>query len=491
MRSIRWLQLLLAILLLWIFLQMIISATMLHHVNWQPQSSQVSVSVSLLGSSASSSSSSNLARSTSESSSLLASPSTSSRPSQQQQQELRAQHQRQRQQAEYCLQYRGTKGHWVLDWDYAAIHQYPTFGNFPRSMIANQRFQGSQHGGKYPYLPFTAYRWQEDTYTPADAASGDDLSPRCSTPLLTADGFCRVAAALNVTRVYTAGDSLTEAFASSFRALLGFPKWASIQFLKKPLVLHCNVNVTINATATSTNWTVTHIYRRVQTANTDFEAFFRDASLRETRRDFLVDHVRNQDGGGRTLMVVNVGAHVHSSANFSTSFKHLLQTVDHLLSADDVVFFRNSVAGHAGCWPRGNPRNHDWRGGGESVLRDEPYHNYSEYLLSKDDDPYDWNLLEEYNAHAARMLQARGHAQQQQRLLEATTTTATSVAATIARTPVVHLLNVWNATILRRDGHVGFDDCLHYNLPGPTDWWVHFWYAALQDLAVLEQLNLQ
>jgi hypothetical protein len=379
-------------------------------------------------------------------------------------------------------------------------------------MIANQRFQGTKKYKveyPYPYLPSTAYRWQEDTYTPADTSgsgSGNDLSPprACSTPLLTADGFCRVAAALNITRVYTAGDSLTEAFASSFRALLGFPKWASIQFLKKPLVLHCHVHNNATATATSsTNWTVTHIYRRVQTANTDFEAFFRDGSLRETRRDFLVD--RGGDGsdgagdggaGGRTLMVVNVGAHVHSVANFSTSFKHLLQTVDSLLSADDLVFFRNSVAGHAGCYPRGNPRIHDWQRASKAVLRDEPYHNYSEYVwsLSKaaddDDDPYDWNLLEEYNAHAARVLEERRHAQEQQRILEvmgaATTTTATT-AATTGRTPAVHLLNVWNATILRKDGHVGFDDCLHYNLPGPTDWWVHFWYAALQDLAVLEQ----
>jgi hypothetical protein len=175
-------------------------------------------------------------------------------------------------------------------------------------------------------LPSTAYRWQEDTpHTPADAS----LSP-CSTPLLTVDGFCRVAAALNVTRVYTAGDSLQEAFASSFRALLGFTKFASIQFIKKPLVLRCNITA-------NSNWTVTHMYRRVQTANTDFEAFFRDATRFETRRDFLVD----REGGGRTLIVVNVGAHVHSVANFTTSFKNLLSTVDSgdLLSAEDLVFF--------------------------------------------------------------------------------------------------------------------------------------------------------
>jgi hypothetical protein len=486
-------QILLAIMLLWIALQMIISATMLHHHDWQlvPQLS-VPLSVfdylggTVSSSSSSSSSSSTLARSKNDFSSLAASPSTNSRSNRPNEPENHPQHenegakqeQRERQQAEYCLQNRGTQGHWVLDWDYAAAHQYPTFGTFPRSMIANQRFQSKNNENEYPYLPATAYRWQEDTYTPdTDTSASDDQSPRptCSTPLLTADGFCRVAAALNVTRVYTAGDSLQEAFASSFRALLGFPKWASIQFIKKPLFLHCNITA-------NTNWTVIHIYRRVQTANTDFEAFFRDATLRETRRDFLVD----REGGGRTLIVVNVGAHVHSVANFTTSFKNLLSTVDSgdLLSAEDLVFFRNSVPGHANCWPRGIRRDTYWRDSVKDVLRDAPYHNYSEYQLSlsspyksnspENDDPYDWNLLEEYNAYAARRLQERRQAQQQE-------------ATTVVRTPVVRLLNIWNATILRKDGHVGFDDCLHYNLPGPTDWWVHLWYAALQDLAVLEQ----
>jgi hypothetical protein len=450
MRSLRWMQILLAIMPLWIVLQIIISATLLHHHDWQLVP-QLSVPVSVLDLDSSSSSHSTLAGSKSDSeTSLVASRSTNS----------------QREQAEYCLQNRGVSGHWVLDWDYAALHQYPTFGTFPRSMIANQRFQG-QEG--YPYLPATAYRWQEDTPSDADAS----LSP-CSTPLLTADGFCRVAAALNVTRVYTAGDSLQEAFASSFRALLGFHKFASIQFIKKPLFLHCNI-------AANTNWTVTHIYRRVQTENTDFKAFFRDATLRETRRDWL----EKREGNGRTLMVLNVGAHVHSVANFTASFKNLLSTVDSggILTADDLVFFRNSVPGHAGCEPQGMRLDSYWRGAVQNVLGDAPYHNYSEYQLSlsksdslKDDDPYDWNLLEEYNVHAARVLQERRQTQEQE-----------AAATTTVRTPVVRLLNIWNATILRKDGHVGFDDCLHYNLPGPTDWWVHLWYAALQDLAVLEQ----
>jgi len=47
----------------------------------------------------------------------------------------------------------------------------------------------------------------------------------------------------------------------------------------------------------------------------------------------------------------------------------------------------------------------------------------------------------------------------------------------------IHWLNVYNSSVLRRDGHVGFGDCLHYYSPGPTDWWVHFFYSAIRDLA--------
>ena len=47
----------------------------------------------------------------------------------------------------------------------------------------------------------------------------------------------------------------------------------------------------------------------------------------------------------------------------------------------------------------------------------------------------------------------------------------------------IHWLNVFPSTVLRRDGHIGFGDCLHYYLPGPIDWWSHLFHSALLDLA--------
>ena len=47
----------------------------------------------------------------------------------------------------------------------------------------------------------------------------------------------------------------------------------------------------------------------------------------------------------------------------------------------------------------------------------------------------------------------------------------------------IQWLNIFRSSILRRDGHVGFDDCSHWAHPGPSDWWVHFFYSHLLDLA--------
>ena len=82
-------QILLAIMLLWILLQIIISATMLHHHDWQlvPQLSVPDSAVSN-----SSSSMDTLARSKSETSLLSASPGTNSRSRQPQEPENHLQH---------------------------------------------------------------------------------------------------------------------------------------------------------------------------------------------------------------------------------------------------------------------------------------------------------------------------------------------------------------------------------------------------------------
>ena len=62
---------------------------------------------------------------------------------------------------------------------------------------------------------------------------------------------------------------------------------------------------------------------------------------------------------------------------------------------------------------------------------------------------------------------------------------------TIRDRPGLYILDVVPMTILRPDGHISGpqkcstcknDDCLHYMLPGPTDWWNHLMYSNLISL---------
>lgn len=59
--------------------------------------------------------------------------------------------------------------------------------------------------------------------------------------------------------------------------------------------------------------------------------------------------------------------------------------------------------------------------------------------------------------------------------------------------PIVHLLDVFPMTALRRDGHTAIDgDCLHYVNPGPVDWWNRLWMAYLEELNdVLEAQHVE
>jgi hypothetical protein len=341
----------------------------------------------------------------------------------------------------YCLEHRGENGHWQYDENYAAAHQYATYGNFPSGMIANQRFVPSPNR---PYRSPTVYRWIDST---------------CDIATLSREGFCRVMQALRANRLYVAGDSMSEGFMTSLRSLLGYPKWGSSQFVRR----HWNVP----ACEEIWNWTVSTLFRRVTTDNTDFTLFFQQNDVRIHRKDFLVDNP------GRNLIVVNVGAHIHSIDNFTQSVKSLLRSLDDLQRPGDLIFVRNTAPGHHHCRPGDHLRHVNW-----TTFRDDvPYANHHEYLVHEGNETnaYAWHLFVHYNAIVDRLLAHRRRQQQQQ--------------ATNASTPILYRLNIYNATVLRRDGHVGHGDCLHYSFPGPIDWWVHLWYSQLLDILHCERLQ--
>jgi hypothetical protein len=214
------------------------------------------------------------------------------------------------------------------------------------------------------------------------------------------------------------------AFSTSLRGLLGFPlKAGNLPLLSVPLTVPCPDPYS----------DVLHVHTK----------WIADKDLSDLEHPELLYSNRN-----RTLTLLNLGVHMHSMEKFTRTFDSLLGWVDGLNPTDDLVFLRNTPPGHLGCEPR-----------------TAPFQNYSQYKLTETT-AYDWNLMEQYNTHAEKVIKAR---------------------STDASRVRVWLMNVFNSTVLRRDGHLGGSDCLHYQIPGPTDWWVHMLYSSLLDLSVLRR----
>jgi hypothetical protein len=140
---------------------------------------------------------------------------------------------------------------------------------------------------------------------------------------------------------------------------------------------------------------------------------------------------------------MNIGAHYHKMEHYKEDLDLLMQEFNR---PNDLYFFRTTVPGHAQCKPRA-PRKFDWTQG----VRELPLKTYHDYQRVK---THDWNLFEDYNAYTRARL----------------------------RSSNIHILDVFNMTILRQDGHTGGRDCLHYFTPGPVDFWNHLLYTHLKEL---------
>ena len=134
------------------------------------------------------------------------------------------------------------------------------------------------------------------------------------------------------------------------------------------------------------------------------------------------------------------------------------------------IFFRETIPGHYPCKPEGKKENvetYDWK----VPLVDAPFESYREYRNFSDTyvgapSTYQWQQFEAYNEYALGRLLNRSE-------------------SAAAQTLPIYWLNVFNSSVLRRDGHIGFGDGLHYYLPGPPDFWSHFFHSYICELACL------
>lgn len=335
-----------------------------------------------------------------------------------------------------CLQRRGSSGEWMLDWDYANRSNYPNHGSYTTWHLAEQKFQPSL---EEPFRMATAWRWVDDS---------------CPLTEISHEGFCQACEDLRIRRILIMGDSLSIEFAQSIQSLLGFaPRSTGFNARFKPVPIPCPQGFDI----------VFLTLRRSSSSD-----FVNLAMTDIAGRAFIET---------RTAIIANLGAWFHSMDEYRQSFDALLDWIDSLDSDAIVPFFRPTIPGHTGCKPNnGNasflPVHYEWP---PLSFHSEPYRSYGEYVqdekrlrelyVSNDAEEYRWDYFESFNRYSFDKIKSR-----------ACNHSVTNI----------HWLNVYNSSILRRDGHVGFGDCLHYYLPGPIDWWTHFFHSALLDLNSVE-----
>lgn len=151
----------------------------------------------------------------------------------------------------------------------------------------------------------------------------------------------------------------------------------------------------------------------------------------------------------KTLLILNMGAHLHSTKMFTAYIKDLykwLKPALHTRSNQDVVFFRTTASGHVNC---------------QAHLKPLPC-----VELFKTTTMYDWNGFSSYNQIAADLF-----------------------SKAESEVPNLFMLNVDPMTKLRPDHHKSGNDCLHYKLPSVIDWWSNMLFRELARLPLAPGTN--
>jgi len=369
---------------------------------------------------------------------------------------------------EFCLEHSGSSGRWIQDWAYANKSWYPNHGSYKNWHLAEAQFVATPF---QPRRPATAYRWVDDA---------------CPVREVNLIEFCDACRALGIDRILTLGDSLSIQFVQSLQSLLGFPPEGRRAWGFKarlwPWSMSCpggSPRITFLTIRRSPigDWT----QLRDQSRAKDGDA-----------RTFV-----EAPGGNRTAIIANLGAWMQSKAEYQLGFACFVEWLESLADPGRVLaFWRPTVPGHANCLPDGSQA---------------PHANYAEYRRAQDVLLEDknatgfgrrWELMEGWEEWSSQQLH-RFHRGPENCALDdnldgggrsvknGTSSNDGSAGRnglwgdmTSCNRTRIHRLNILPSSLLRRDGHIGEDgDCLHYYLPGPIDWWSHFFHSALLDLA--------
>ena len=208
----------------------------------------------------------------------------------------------------YCLDNRGESGQWVQDWDYEKHAQYPDEevfeGLHQNEVNVNQDEWES------------SWRWQEN--------SG------CDVQVMDIAGWCGLMRDLNISHIYTAGDS----------TMLDFSN-ALLQLLSKPSLRVGKIG-DVSELPCGQLLSITEIYQ-IPSSGIDREPFF-----------------LTENDSGRNLVVLNIGAHAHDMEDFKRNLKELMGWVDEWRRPSDIIFYRSSVPGRKQSTPNLQQRKANW-----------------------------------------------------------------------------------------------------------------------------------
>lgn len=190
----------------------------------------------------------------------------------------------------------------------------------------------------------------------------------------------------------------------------------------------------------------------------------------------------------RSLVIFNIGAHYHNTTWYQQDMLKLLRSLKDIGHPDDLYFFRTNVPGHIHCQPT-SPQTFDWKRG----TREVPYRDLDEFRNSLErkggGGGHDWEKFPMWNEISKDMIRQFNDVDngvERGGLWMGQTAESSSGTILFPSSPpiVMHVLDVFDMTALRRDGHNALKgDCLHYVLPGPPDWWNHLMYSYLRELS--------
>lgn len=365
---------------------------------------------------------------------------------------------------ERCVRLRGASGSWFVN---------ETFGRetfYARGYRSNKWIRFNQNN-KTAVYPGNKFVWQ-DTSVATGGGGGESNNKNendCQIRRLTKRVFCDVTRELGIRRILFVGDSLTAAQTESLDGLIGFVGFKGSLTRAFDAAVDCpsgggggnnrSVKICFRRENLGPNYRKTDLANRTDAVRAERQQFGPEIPFCTGQKVTPGEHcpwhllynetaatTTDDEAGGRTLLVLNQGAHFHSMKTFANSFDRFVNLFNGIARPGDIVVFRATAPGHRDCWVRRN------------ITIPEMTHDLFLDLYSTD--KYDWNLHDSYNRYAREKMEKD-----------------------LTPTVTGHYLNVYNMTVLRPDEHVRAADCLHYMHPGPIDYWNHLLFTNLADMA--------